>query len=167
MFCQHCGFESPDGSKYCNDCGKQMGVMTHDETASYVSPIPNQKNKNRSTKRKFIYGSISSFCLIIIVVIMVTSLGGGNSYYAERNAVMQSQTDDNRYWPADMQAGELEGGVAVKCFSAAYWVNDGVVYAVNGRAKDWSPGIEWAPGSTRTNPSNPTITVTAVEEAVE
>jgi|APSaa5957512622_1039677.scaffolds.fasta_scaffold302239_1 uncharacterized membrane protein len=48
MFCQKCGYESPDGSKYCNDCGEQIGVITTDDAASSSSPIPAKKNKTLS-----------------------------------------------------------------------------------------------------------------------
>jgi len=43
------------------------------------------------------------------------------------------------------RSGLLHGGTAVLVDDyAAYWVYDGVVYAANGAAKMWSPGIEYA-----------------------
>jgi hypothetical protein len=41
---------------------------------------------------------------------------------------------------------------------AAYWVKDGRVYAANGFAKMWSPGIDYA--------SSPAITIDSVKNAV-
>lgn len=57
------------------------------------------------------------------------------------------------------KAGDLQGGVAVVAKgTAGYWVKDGVVYAVNGIAKNWSPGIEFSPAE---------ITWSKVEEVVQ
>lgn len=40
----------------------------------------------------------------------------------------------------------LHGGVAVIADGhAGYWVNNKIVYATNGIAKNWSPGIEYSP----------------------
>lgn len=39
----------------------------------------------------------------------------------------------------------LHGGTVVFYDGAVYWVNESVVYAVNGIAKNWSPSIDYAP----------------------
>jgi len=42
----------------------------------------------------------------------------------------------------------IEGGTGVLIDDlGAYWVKDGVAYAVNGMAKSWSPSIEYARNS--------------------
>ncbi len=45
----------------------------------------------------------------------------------------------------NFKSGPLEGGTAVLVNGlGAYWVNSDTVYAANGFAKTWSPGITYA-----------------------
>ncbi len=91
---------------------------------------------------------IVTVAIIIGVVVALSGNGGNEGFYAEITDVQDSMTaisvDVALAW--EYKAGPLKGGVAVLVNNnGAYWVKDGVVYAANGFAKTWSPGVDYAP----------------------
>ena len=90
-------------------------------------------------------------CSLVVLLVMAMTAGcsesssssGGNSAVSAVKRSMTAVSSSGRSY----RTGPLEGGTAVLVGDAAYWVKSGVVYAANGIAKTWSPGISYAASS--------------------
>lgn len=69
MYCQHCGNELPDNSKFCNHCGQSVGLPV--QTQSQATSTNGKETKTQSpqeVKTIFYVGSFfaAAFCLLSI-----------------------------------------------------------------------------------------------------
>jgi len=89
------------------------------------------------------------FSLVVVLVgVILTGCteSSGSSESSAVSAVKRSMTAVSSSGRS-YRTGSLEGGEAVLVGDAAYWVKGGVVYAANGIAKTWSPGVSYASSS--------------------
>ena len=103
----------------------------------------------------------SFLCCLLVAVLVAVVLAGctessSSSDSSAVSAVKRSMTAVSSSGRS-YRTGSLEGGTAVLVGDAAYWVRSGVVYAANGIAKTWSPGISYA--------SSPSISYDSVRQA--
>jgi len=65
--------------------------------------------------------------------------------YHEEIQLVENEID-LYFYDSQIEAGPLDGGIAVMVdTNGAYWVHEGTVYAANGQAKAWSPGLSSSP----------------------
>lgn len=69
MYCQHCGNELPDNSKFCNRCGQSVDIsLQTQEQTTLVNQKATKLHSAQETKTIFYIGSFFSaaFCLLSI-----------------------------------------------------------------------------------------------------
>ena len=69
MKCQYCGAELPEGSKFCNKCGKELGEVTQEIITEDSSKLQEQHPANECQKRK--KGIVFLFCFICVLTLSV------------------------------------------------------------------------------------------------
>jgi len=126
--CWECGHEVSRSAKTCPSCGAK------------------EPSKTAWTRES---GRMRLLVVLIIALVVIGILvdSGDSPPPAIPDALLVGTTitvlDASSF---TFQEGPLEGGTAVLVEgTAAYWVYDGFVFAVNGTAKTWSPSIEYAP----------------------
>ena len=78
MFCEHCGKQIPDGSRFCESCGAPVAARSGGQTPAYTQPTrpvqarPAQNAAAQPTKRKVRLGPI---LLVLAVVLLVKKTG--------------------------------------------------------------------------------------------
>ena len=81
MYCNHCGAELPDGSKFCQDCGTVTKAAAAEQIAKKKvetpppAPTPSPSDTKKSSKKKV---NPLLIAIIIVVIAAVGSLGAGS-----------------------------------------------------------------------------------------
>ncbi len=157
--CATCGHEMQVPGRYagtvqhCRRCGAEFEVAGAGDAgfAEVTGPAPPPVVRRRLKR-------------VAPIVVGLALVGAG--LLLLRVLVMDQPTASNRVretlvetvMPFKWAEAPLAGGTAVVLNdTAAYWVREGVVYACDGNARAWSPGVPDAP---------PEIDLLAVERAV-
>lgn len=80
MFCQKCGKEVKEGTKFCENCGTAVfGTVNQNSTINSVGSVANNAKPKPKKKRGLIIG----IAAIIFVVILFAIMGGGDNKYVK------------------------------------------------------------------------------------
>ncbi len=69
MYCQNCGADLPDGSKFCNECGARLEAIYSPE----ISPTSKKRVKSKSKKKKWWI-----WLILGLIIVMAISNSGNN-----------------------------------------------------------------------------------------
>lgn len=77
MFCQKCGKQIPDNSKFCNGCGAQVASVTSAQQVNNTAP---RNEAQKPKKKKFNF--LSTLIVVVVVFFLAKAVGYviGNSY---------------------------------------------------------------------------------------
>jgi len=64
MYCEECGYQIEDNSKFCSKCGKPQGIVEKAEEA--MSEVKPEENGGGNVVNK-IFGCTLLFCLVVVV----------------------------------------------------------------------------------------------------
>ncbi len=93
MFCNNCGKEINEGTKFCNHCGaSQEAVAPQPTVTNNVAPTP--APKKNSTLKIVIIAAVAVVCFAIGSFVIAPSLSKDNDESKPTNNVSQSQNDD-------------------------------------------------------------------------
>lgn len=80
MFCQKCGKEIKEGTKFCENCGAAVfGTMNQNSTTNMVETAVNTAKPKPKKKRRLIIGIVA----IILIVAVFATMGGGDNKYVK------------------------------------------------------------------------------------
>ena len=112
-----------------------MEKLYEDDERKSANARPSQKSKARPQ-----WGLLVVIAVAAFVLIQMCDSGSGD-VSSVKESMTETYTSGRTY-----ETAPLEGGTAVLVDgTAAYWVDGSRVYAANGFAKTWSPGISYAP----------------------
>lgn len=98
---------------------------------------------------------IAGVLAVVVIIAVMTQLPESSAISAVRKNITAVSSSGRTYL-----TGSLKRGTAVLVdHLAAYWVKNSQVYAANGFAKTWSPGISYS--------TDPDISFDSVEQAVK
>lgn len=93
MFCNNCGNQLPEGTKFCNHCGaSQEAVAT--QPAETVAPVQSSAQKNNNTLKIVLIAAVAVVCFAIGSFVIAPSLSKGNEESKPTNNVSQSSKVD-------------------------------------------------------------------------
>jgi len=132
-----------------------MVVLPEYEARAEEIQLSQLKQILRTTRRSRRFWVIAGVLSVVIVIATMTQLPESSAISAVRKSVTAVSSSGRTYLTGSLKEGT---GVLVDDL-AAYWIENGQVYAANGFAKAWSPGISYA--------TDPDINFGSVEQAVK
>lgn len=95
MYCNHCGAELPDGSKFCQDCGTVTKAAAAEQKAKKKvetpppAPTPSPSDTKKSSKKKV------NPLLIAIIIVVIAAVGSLVGKFAIAPSLSDSESDTN------------------------------------------------------------------------
>jgi uncharacterized membrane protein YvbJ len=80
MYCNNCGKQIPDNSKFCNYCGSKIGFLPTDSEKSSNNSIKTTNNKNEIFPDKSIKYLVLSLVVFVPCIYFLAVLVGGYKY---------------------------------------------------------------------------------------
>ncbi len=93
MFCNNCGKEINEGTKFCNHCGASQEVSAPQPTVANNTE-PTTAPKRNSTLKIVIIAAVAVICFAIGSFVIAPSLSKNDDESIPTNNVSQSQNDD-------------------------------------------------------------------------
>ena len=95
MYCNHCGAELPDGSKFCQDCGTVTKAAAAEQKAKKKvetpppAPTPSPSDTKKSSKKKV------NPLLIAIIIVVIAAVGSLVGKFAIAPSLSDGEGDTN------------------------------------------------------------------------
>ena len=93
MFCNNCGKEINEGTKFCNHCGASQEASAPQPTMAN-NTVPTNTPKKNNTLKMIIIAAVVVVCFAIGSFVIAPSLSKNNDESKPTNNVSQSQNDD-------------------------------------------------------------------------
>lgn len=93
MFCNNCGKEINEGTKFCNHCGASQEASAPQPTMAN-NTVPTNTPKKNNTLKMIIIAAVVVVCFAIGSFVIAPSLSNDNDESKPTNNVSQSQNDD-------------------------------------------------------------------------
>lgn len=118
MFCNNCGNQLPEGTKFCNNCGVSQDTAALQPTES-VTPAQVPASKKNNTLKMVIITAVVVVCFAIGSFVIAPSLSKDNEQSNPTNNVSQSQDinadneTENNVAEGDSEASDAEKLTAI------------------------------------------------------
>ncbi len=110
MFCNNCGSQIPDGTKFCNNCGASQEVSQPVQTVQ-TAPVQ-QQTVTAKKNNTLLIAVVAAIAVVAIAVVAIFALSGkdngGNSGGNDLPATNNSQIEDTDVSSSENSSSDIE-----------------------------------------------------------